>query len=57
MSVRGQVMWSGRGEAASPLSNIPGSIDAKTINPFDPTAFPPEMTKAYREKWTALFKK
>ena len=57
MSVRGQVMWAGRGEAASPLPNIPGSLDAKSIHPFEPSQFPPDVQKAYREKWDKLFKK
>lgn len=57
MSVRGQVMWTGRGDAASPLPNIPGSIDVNTIVPFEPSAFPPEVTKAFQERWNGLFKK
>jgi len=57
MSPRGQTMWSGRGEAASPLPNIPGSLDAKSIKPFEPSAFPPDAVKAYRARWDGLFKK
>ena len=57
ISMCGQVIWAGRGEAASPLPNIPGSLDARTIRPFEPSQFPPDVQKAYREKWDKLFKK
>ena len=49
-------MWAGRGEAASSLPNIPGSLDAMTIRPFEPSQFPPDVQKAYRKKWDKLFK-
>ena len=50
-------MWAGRGEAASPLPNSPGSLDARTIRPFEPSQVPPNVQKACREKWDKLFKK
>jgi len=57
LSPRGQRVWNGKGETASPLPNIPGSLDANTVHPYDPAAYPPEVVTAYQEKWRALFKR
>jgi iron(III) transport system substrate-binding protein len=56
MSVRGQTVWNGEGDAASPLNNIPGSLDAKNITPYDPTLYNNDMLNAYREKFDKMFK-
>lgn len=57
MSVRGQSIWHGGGDSASVLPNIPGSLDAKSINPYNPAAYPPEVVNAFRTRWNALIKK
>ena len=54
MSPRGQATWSGGGDSASVLPGIPGSMDAKTINPVDPVPYTPEVVKAYIQKWEKL---
>ena len=56
MTPRGQTIWSGRGETASPLPNIPGALDAKTVTPYDPAPYTAEVVNAYTKKWNALFK-
>ena len=56
MSPRGQATWNGGGESASPLPNIPGAMDSRTVNPYDPTPYTPEVVIAYTKKWNALFK-
>ena len=57
MSTRGQTVWNGQGDSASPLPNIPGSLDPKTIAPFDPIPYTADAVKAYTVKWNALFGK
>ena len=57
MSVRGQTVWNGQGDSASPLPNIPGSLDPRAISPFDPIPYTAEVVKAYTVKWNALFGK
>jgi iron(III) transport system substrate-binding protein len=56
MSPRGQTAWSGKGDSASPLPNIPGSLDAKTISPYDPSPYTAEVVKAQIARWNAMFK-
>ncbi|MBM3345664.1 MAG: extracellular solute-binding protein [Betaproteobacteria bacterium] len=56
MSRRGQTAWNGRGETASPIPGIPGSLDAKTMQPWDPFRYTIEFQQAYRAKWNKLFK-
>lgn len=56
MSRDGQSAWHANGETASPLPNIPGSLSAASIDPFDPTLYPPEVEKKFREEWTRAFK-
>jgi len=56
MSRRGQQAWNGRGETASPVPGIPGSLDAKTMNIWDPFRYTPEFQKNYLVKWNKLFK-
>lgn len=55
MSPRGQAAWNGRGDSASPLPNVKGSLDAKSIDPFEPAKYTPDVVKAYTEKWNRLF--
>ncbi len=56
MSKRGQTAWNGRGETASPMAGVPGSLDAKTMNIWDPFRYTPEFQKNYLVKWNKLFK-
>ncbi len=56
MSRAGQSAWHGQGETASPLANIPGSLSAATITPYDPATYTPEKVKSYRDYWTKIFK-
>ena len=56
MSPRGQTVWNGIGESASPLKNIAGSLDADSIDPYDPAKFTPEVVKSYTAKWNGMFK-
>ena len=55
MSRRGQTVWSGSGGSASPLAGIPGSLDVKTINPYDPKQYSADVQKAYAVKWEKIF--
>ena len=56
MSVEGQTVWHGRGEAASPLPGIPGSLQASAMMPWPLDAFNAEAIRKYREHWTGIFK-
>ena len=56
MSPRGQAAWNGgRGEAASPLPGIVGSMDASTINLYDSRQFPGPVVDAHTERLNKLF--
>lgn len=55
MSVEGQTDWHGRGETASPLPGIPGSLNASAIALWDIDAYPPEVVSKYRERWNKIF--
>lgn len=57
MSRQGQTTWHGKGESASPLPGVAGSLNPATINVFDPRPFPSNAAQAYREKWTVQFKR
>ncbi len=57
MSPRGQATWHGKGETASPLLNIPGALDSRTVHAYDPAPYTPEVVKAYTAKWNAMFKR
>lgn len=56
MSVRGQSIWNGNGDSASPLPNIPNSLDAGTLQRIDFSKFPPERVKEMTARWNKLFK-
>jgi iron(III) transport system substrate-binding protein len=57
MSRRGQAVWHGEGESASPLPNIAGSLDIRTINPYNAAPYTPDVVNAARSRWNAMFKK
>jgi len=57
MSVRAQTIWHGQGDSASPLPNIPGSLNAKSIRAYDPAPYTPEVVKGFTARWTGMFKK
>jgi iron(III) transport system substrate-binding protein len=56
MSRRGQTAWNGRGETASVIAGIPGSLDAKTMQPWDIFRYTPEFQKSYAARWNKMFK-
>ncbi len=55
-SVPGQTVWSGGGDMASTLPNIPGSLDAGAIDAYDVKLETPAATKAKIEAWNKLFR-
>ena len=56
MSPRGQAAWNGgRGEAASPLPGIAGSMDASTINLYHSRQYPGPVVDAHTERLSKLF--
>lgn len=57
MSPRGQAIWHGRGESASPLPNIPGSPDANAIQPFDPSVYNANSVADYKKKFDSALKR
>ncbi len=56
MSRRGQGIWNGTGETASVLAGIPGSLDARTMQPWDVFRYTPEFQRDYKIKFDKLFK-
>ena len=58
MSVPGQTAIVGKEEGASPLPNVPGSIDTRKLKMelIDPETFTAEQIKAFETKWNNLFK-
>jgi len=57
MSKRGQQQWNGKGESASPLSGIEGSLDASSISSaYNPKDYPPQVVKTLTDKWNKQFK-
>ena len=56
MSRRGQTAWNGKGETASPIPGIPGSLDAKNMQPWDVFRYTPEFQTDYRARWNKMFK-
>jgi iron(III) transport system substrate-binding protein len=57
MSKRGQQQWNGKGESASPLPGIEGSLDANSISSvYNPKDYPPEVVKTLTDKWNKQFK-
>ena len=56
MSRRGQATWNGSGETASVIQGIPGSLDVKTMQPWDVFRYTPEFQRAYKVKFDKMFK-
>ncbi|MBM3346277.1 MAG: hypothetical protein FJY55_07275 [Betaproteobacteria bacterium] len=58
MSVPGQTAIVGKEEGASPLPNVPGSLDTRKLKMelIDPETFSGESIKAFEARWNALFK-
>jgi len=56
MSRRGQGIWNGTGETASVIPGIPGSLDAKTMQPWDVFRYTPEFQRDYKLKFDKMFK-
>lgn len=56
MSRRGQGIWNGSGETASVLPGIPGSLDARTMQPWDVFRYTPEFQRDYKAKFDRMFK-
>ncbi len=55
MSVRGQTQMVGKGEMASALPNVPGSLDIKAVTLHDDDKYTPDVVSAFKVKWNALF--
>jgi hypothetical protein len=45
----------GKGEMASALSNVPGSLDIKAVTLHDDEKYTPDVVNAFTVKWNALF--
>jgi iron(III) transport system substrate-binding protein len=56
MSPRGQTAWNGHGESASPLPNIPGSLNVKNMQLFNQAQYTSAVVGPYAEKWNKIFK-
>jgi ABC-type Fe3+ transport system substrate-binding protein len=56
MSRRGQGAWNGTGETASVIPGIPGSLDAKTMQPWDVFRYTAEFQRDYKVKFDKMFK-
>lgn len=56
MSLQTQTAWHSRGEGASPLPGIKGSLDVSTISAYDAAAYPADVVNRFRERWTKIFK-
>jgi iron(III) transport system substrate-binding protein len=56
MSPRAQTAWSGKGESASVLPNVSGSLDAKTLDIWNPVSYPKNVLDEYTKRWNALFR-
>ena len=56
MSRRGQAVWNGSGETASVIQGIPGSLDARTMQPWDVFRYTAEFQRDYKAKFDRMFK-
>ena len=56
MGPRGQQAWNGNNDSASPLPNIPGSLDAGALQLADLSKYPPQVAKPFTARWNKLFK-
>jgi len=57
MSREGQTIWHSKKDSASPLPDIPGSLDPKSIAVWNPADYPPEVAAKITERWNSIFKK
>jgi len=57
MSREGQTIWHSKKDSASPLPDIPGSLDPKSIKVWNPEDYPPEVSAKITERWNSIFKK
>ncbi len=57
MSVPGQSALCGNEEAASPIPNVPGSLDTSKLKLtlIDPEKYTPDLLKSFENKWSDLF--
>lgn len=55
MSVRGQTQMAWKGEMASALPNVPGSLDIRSVVLHDDDKYTPAVVNAFKVKWNALF--
>jgi iron(III) transport system substrate-binding protein len=56
MSRRGQAAWNGAGETASVIPGVPGSLDAKTMHPWDVFRYTADFQREYKLKFDKMFK-
>jgi iron(III) transport system substrate-binding protein len=56
MSRRGQAAWNGTGETASVIPGVPGSLDAKTMQPWDVFRYTADFQREYKLKFDKMFK-
>ena len=56
MSRRGQGAWNGTGETASVIPGVPGSLDARTMQPWDVFRYTAEFQREYKLKFDRMFK-
>jgi iron(III) transport system substrate-binding protein len=56
MSRRGQGIWNGTGETASVIPGIQGSLDAKTMQPWDVYRYTADFQRDYKLKFDKMFK-
>lgn len=56
ISRRGQTVWNGTGETASVIPGIQGSLDAKTMQPWDVFRYTPDFQRTYKAKFDKMFK-
>lgn len=56
MSRRGQGVWNGSGETASVIQGLPGSLDARTMQPWDVFRYTPDFQRDYKAKFDKMFK-
>ena len=56
MSRRGQGVWNGSGETASVIQGIAGSLDARTMQPWDVFRYTADFQREYRAKFDRMFK-
>ena len=56
MSVRGQTVWNGAGESASPLPGIAGSLNPQSMYVMEATKYTSQALQQAGDKWDRLFR-